>query len=116
MADSASTLCALSRRTAALTLTEFRLYAREPYTLFFALILPTVLILIFGTIYGNEPKARYGGLGTVDVSAPAYTAMILATVGLVSVPVHIASLRERGILQRLAVTPVSSLECSLRRW
>lgn len=110
MADSASTLCALSRRTAALTLTEFRLYAREPYTLFFALILPTVLILIFGTIYGNEPKARYGGLGTVDVSVPAYTAMILATVGLVSVPVHIASLRERGILRRLAVTPVSSLE------
>ena len=30
MADSASTLRALSRRTAALTLTGFRLYAREP--------------------------------------------------------------------------------------
>ncbi len=110
LADSVRTRGAFARRIAALTLTELRLYAREPYTLFFALLLPTVLILIFGTIYGNEPKPRYGGLGTVDVSVPAYTAMIVATVGLVSIPVHIASLRERGILRRLAVTPVSALE------
>ena len=110
LADSVRARSAFARRIAALTLTELRLYAREPYTLFFALLLPTVLILIFGTIYGNEPKPRYGGLGTVDVSVPAYTAMIVATVGLVSIPVRLASLRERGILRRLAVTPVSALE------
>lgn len=97
----------------ALVILEAKLYIRDPYTLFFALILPTVLILIFGTIYGNEPKTRYDGYGTVDVSVPAYTAMILATVGLVSLPVHLASLRERGILRRLAVTPVSWLQLLL---
>lgn len=93
-----------------LVVLEAKLYIRDPYTLFFALLLPTVLILIFGTIYGNEPKTRYGGYGTVDVSVPAYTAMILATVGLVSLPVHLASLRERGILRRLTVTPVHWLQ------
>lgn len=96
-----------------LVVLEARLYIRDPYTAFFALLLPTVLILIFGTIYGNEPKARYGGYGTVDVSVPAYTAMILATIGLVSLPVHLASLRERGILRRLSITPVSWLQLLL---
>ena len=43
----------------------------------------------------------------MDVLAPGLVAMILAEVGLTSLPGLLSSYRERGILRRLAVTPVS---------
>jgi ATP/maltotriose-dependent transcriptional regulator MalT len=43
----------------------------------------------------------------MDVLAPGFVAMVLAEVGLTSLPGLLSSYRERGILRRLAVTPVS---------
>ena len=39
------------------------------------------MVLLFGAIYGNEPTPLFGGHGTMDVSMPGYTALILSTVG-----------------------------------
>jgi ABC-2 type transport system ATP-binding protein len=56
---------------------------------------------------GNQPRAELGGRGVMDVLAPGFVAMVLAEVGLTSLPGLLSSYRERGVLRRLAVTPVS---------
>jgi ABC-2 type transport system permease protein len=86
---------------------EFKLFAREPIGLFFSLAFPVLLLLLFGSIYGNEPADIFGGLGTIDVSVPAYTAMIIGTTGLMSLPITVAGYREKGVLRRYRVTPVA---------
>lgn len=89
-----------------LTLTSFKMYLREPIGTFFTLAYPIMLVLIFGTMYGNTPVDMFGGYGTMDISMPGYTALILATVGFVSVPITIANYRETGVLRRLRATPM----------
>lgn len=42
----------------------------------------------------------------MDISVPAYAAMIIATSGLLSLTISIATLRETGVLRRLRATPL----------
>ena len=92
-----------------LTKTSIKLYIREPIAAFFTLAFPTMLILIFGAMYGNDPSPIFGGLGSMDVSMPAYSALILGTIGLLSVPITTAGYREQGILRRFRATPMRPL-------
>ncbi|MCS6916177.1 MAG: ABC transporter permease [Chitinophagales bacterium] len=89
-----------------LTWTEIKLFLREPMAAFFTLAFPLMMLFLFGSIYGNEPTPFFGGYGSVDVSVPAYTAMIIATGGLLSVTITLASYREKRILRRLKATPL----------
>ncbi|MGB9753486.1 ABC transporter permease [Roseiflexus castenholzii] len=89
-----------------LTWIEIKLFLREPMAAFFTLAFPLVMLFVFGSIYGNEPTPFFGGYGSVDVSAPAYTAMIIATSGLLSLTITMASYRDYGILRRLKATPL----------
>ncbi|TET96424.1 MAG: ABC transporter permease [Anaerolineales bacterium] len=92
-----------------LTKTSIKLYIREPIATFFTLAFPTMLILIFGAMYGNDPSPIFGGLGSMDVSMPAYSALILGTIGLLSVPITTAGYREQGVLRRFRATPMRPL-------
>jgi ABC-2 type transport system permease protein len=94
------------RGLGSLTWISFKLYIREPIATFFTLVFPTMLVLLFGAIYGNEPVAMFGGRGSMDVSLPAYSGLIVGTVGLMSVPITTAAYREQGILRRFKVTPL----------
>ncbi len=89
-----------------LTLVEAKLFLREPAAAFFTLLFPLVMLFIFGSIYGNEPTDYFDGHGAVDASVPAYIAMIIATVGLLSITINIAVYRENGILRRYRATPM----------
>ncbi len=83
-----------------LTWVDLKLYLREPVGLFFTIAFPPLLIVLFGAIYGNEPAEMFGGLGSMDVSIPAYTAMVLGVVGFIAIPVTICANREAGVLRR----------------
>jgi len=83
-----------------LTLVNFRLYLREPIATFFTLAFPPMLVALFGAMYGNDPSSLFGGYGSMDVSMPGYTALILGTVGFLGVPITISSYRELGVLRR----------------
>jgi ABC-2 type transport system permease protein len=89
-----------------LTLTNLRLYLREPIAAFFTLAFPPLLVLLFGAMYGNQPNALFHGYGSMDVSIPAYTAMILGTVGFMGVPITISGYRESGVLRRFQAAGV----------
>lgn len=92
-----------------MTWMETKLFLREPIGAFFTLIFPLMMLFLFGSIYGNEPSAYFGGRGTIDISIPAYTAMIIATSGLLSITITMAAYRENGVLRRLRTTPVNPL-------
>lgn len=87
------------------TWVELKLFLREPGAAFFTLVLP-VLLLVFNGVSGNEPSARFGGAGAIDVLVPGYIALVIATLGLTNLPGLMATYRERGVLRRLQATPV----------
>lgn len=91
-----------------LTYTELKLQLREPVGLFFTLAFPIMLLLLFGFVFGNEAEDFLGGYGQIDLSVPGYIGMIIGTIGMLSIPVSIATYRENGILRRLRATPVES--------
>lgn len=85
------------------------LFLREPITAFFTLGFPVMLVLIFGGMYGNQPTPLFGGYGSMDVSMPAYTALILGSVGFMTVAMGASSYRETGVLRRFRATPLRPL-------
>lgn len=94
------------RGIAKLAWMEIKLYLRQPEAAFFTLFFPLILLFIFGSIYGNEPSAFFNGRGMVDVSTPAYLAMIIGSVGLLSIAIAVAGYREKGVLRRYRATPL----------
>lgn len=87
---------------------QFKLYLRELVAFFFSLAYPTLLLLLFGLIYGNDPAPEFWGrdYGTVDASVPAYAEIIIGTVALMGIPIDTASSRENGVLRRYRATPM----------
>jgi ABC-2 type transport system permease protein len=92
-----------------MTWIEAKLFLREPVGAFFTLVFPLMMLFLFGSIYGNVPTQYFGGRGTVDISVPAYTAMIIATTSLMGLTITMAAYREKGVLRRLRTTPISPL-------
>lgn len=89
-----------------LTWIEMKLVLREPLATFFTLLFPLLLLVLFGSVFGNAPSSVHGGAGFVDASVPAYTALILATSALLTLNLNLVAYRENGILRRFAVTPM----------
>jgi len=85
---------------------EIKIYLRQPEAAFFTLVFPMLLLFLFGSIYGNKPNPFFGGRGMVDVSTPAYLAMIIGSTGLMSIAITVSSYREKGVLRRYRATPL----------
>ncbi|MFG2576109.1 ABC transporter permease [Streptomyces sp. NPDC048481] len=87
--------------------TEARLFRREPGALFWILLFPSLLLVILGSVPSfRQPSDDLGGLRTVDVYVPVAVLLGLIVGGLQSMPQTLTGYRERGILRRMAVTPV----------
>jgi len=90
-----------------MTWLEQKLFLREPLTVLFALALPLVILFVMGGVFGNESTPEvYRGVGAMNYYVPAYIALVAASVGLISLPTHIASDRERGVLKRYRASGV----------
>ncbi len=92
-----------------LLLTNFKLFLREPISVFFTLAFAPMLVFIFGSIYGNTPNDIFGGRGSMDVTVPAYMALIIGSVGIMSITINICSQRESGTLRRFQASPLHPL-------
>jgi len=86
---------------------ELKLFFRDFTSTFFTLVMPVILLLIFGSIYGNKPSEVFGGLGSIDVSVPAYFSIIIVVAGIMNLPITVVSYREKKILKRFRSTPLS---------
>ncbi len=95
---------------ARLTRTELKLQLREPVPAFFTLLFPTILVAVLGSIPDfREPSPELAGARTIDVYIGIAIALSLAMVGLQVMPAVLATYRERGVLRRIATTPVRPL-------
>jgi ABC-2 type transport system permease protein len=87
--------------------TELRLNLREPVVAFLSLLAPTFLLVIVGSVPAfQEPSPGLGGRRLIDAYVGIAVALSLAMVALQVMPMVLATYRERGILRRLATTPV----------
>lgn len=91
-----------------MTWVELKLQLREPIATFFTLAFPLMLLVLFGSIYGNEPTEFLSGYGQVDLSVPGYIGMVIGTIGMLNLPITLATYREQGILRRYRATPLPS--------
>jgi ABC-2 type transport system permease protein len=94
------------RTLAKLTWIEVKLFAREPIAVVFAFAFPLVVLLVLAGVF-SQPDTALGGFTGIDYYIPGYLAVVIASIGLIGLPVHLASLRERGVLRRLRASSVS---------
>lgn len=92
---------------------ELKLFVREPLTVVFSLVLPLIILFVLGGVFGNEASGPgedvvYRGIGPMTYYVPAYLALVVASVCVISIPTHIAGNRERGVLKRFHASSVNA--------
>ncbi|MDP9797200.1 ABC-2 type transport system permease protein [Catenuloplanes nepalensis] len=96
------------RPLVALTTIEAKLFARDGMSVGFGLLFPSLLLYVLGGLMPGfrEPAEDMGGVRPIDVYVPVVVAMAIATIAISTLPAHLATHRERGVLRRMATTPV----------
>lgn len=92
---------------------ELKLFLREPMTVVFSLALPLIILFVLGGVFGNEStepgeEIVFRGIGPMSYYVPAYLALVVASVCVISIPTHLAGNRERGVLKRFHASSVSA--------
>ena len=91
----------------ALIVAEARLLFRDPVTWLAAIVLPSAVLLIFGGVFAPfQPDPALGGRRWIDLFVPSLVVITTGTLGIQTLPVRLATYREKGVLRRLATTPV----------
>ncbi|MGI5188403.1 ABC transporter permease [Promicromonospora sp. CA-289599] len=95
-----------------LLVTELKVWLRDPATVFFALVFPTMLLLGLGLAIPSfqEPMTDapppWNEAPGITSYLPTVVALAIGTIALTTMPVQFATLREKGILKRLSTTPM----------
>ena len=88
-----------------LTVLEIKLFIREPVSMVFTFALPVIFLLVMGGVFGNvtveENEVMFRGVAPMDYYTPAYIALVLTSLGVLTLPVHLTGYRERGVLKRM---------------
>jgi ABC-2 type transport system permease protein len=96
-------MSALSR----LTVTETKLFLREPIVVFFAIAFAPILLVVLGLVPSmKEPVTGLDGVRVIDLYVPVIVAMGVALFALSGLSQLFASYREKGVLRRMRTTPV----------
>lgn len=88
------------RTVARLTGIELRLALREPMTLVALLGLPVVAMVVIAGVFGQTPDPEFGGVAPDDYYVASYLGVVLASLGLVILPGHVATNRDLGVTRR----------------
>ena len=73
----------------------------------FAICMPVVVIVLLGLIYGNKPAFEGAQYSFLAQSFPAVSTIAICAGGLMGLPLVVSEYRNRKILKRFKVTPVS---------
>lgn len=87
---------------------EAKLFWRDPFTVVFVLLLPLATLYLLNGVFASETRdpTVWEGFGAVDFYTPSYVGLVTATVGVVSLPAHLTSYRERGVMRRFQASPL----------
>ena len=78
---------------------ERRMFWRNPTAAFFGVLLPLVLLALFGAVFSGSQE-------NLDVVVPGIAGLSVASACFVALAYNLTWLRERGILKRLRGTPL----------
>lgn len=87
---------------------ELRLMTREPMVLVGLLGLPVVAMVVIAGVFGQVPDPDFGGVAPDDHYVASYLGVVLASLGLVTLPVHIATNRELGVTRRYRASGIGA--------
>ena len=79
---------------------ELKLMIRDPQVLTFVFAFPIVTMLIIGGSFGSAPDPDFAGARPSHWYVASYLTVVIAATGMIMLPVHLASYRERGVLRR----------------
>ncbi len=86
---------------------EMKLSIRDMNMLIFAIAMPLVILIVLGVIYGGKPAFSGAAYSFIEQSFSATCTVSICAGGLMGLPLVVADYRERKILKRFRVTPVS---------
>lgn len=86
---------------------EGRLSIRDMNMVIFAIIMPAIVLIILGVIYGQKPAFIGAEYSFLEQSFGALSTISICAGGLMGLPILISEYRERKILKRFQVTPIS---------
>lgn len=89
---------------------ELKLNIRNMNMVIFAVIMPLVVLIILGLIYGTKPAAEGAAHTFMEQSFGALCTISICAGGLMGLPLVVSEYRERKILKRFKVTPVSPIK------
>jgi ABC-2 type transport system permease protein len=106
-------LASIHRRSSAravlrLTGVELRLMIREPIVAVSLIAFPLVTVLVLAGVFGHTPDPDFAGVSPDHHYIAGYVGVVLASLGLITIPVHIATHRELGVLRRLRAAGVTA--------
>jgi ABC-2 type transport system permease protein len=99
----------------ALTASELRLFLREPFAVIFVLVFPLMMMLLLAAVFGNDAEEAqatengilvWRGVVPTDYYTAASVAVVIAAVGILTIPGQLAGYREQGILRRMEASSV----------
>jgi ABC-2 type transport system permease protein len=110
MSTSALTLPVSPRQRRAfrmLVASEIKIAIRRPVGLFVAVGIPSLLLVIFGSIPSlSRPDQALGGISFFNLYVPTLLVFVLVAVGLTTLPQQLSTYRQQGVLRRMSTTPV----------
>lgn len=83
---------------------ENRTFWRNPAAAFFTILFPLMMLLIFATVFGNEPTGL--GVTTAQFYAPALAVFGAVSAAYTSLAIGTAIARDQGVLKRVRGTPL----------
>lgn len=91
-----------------LTVVELRLLLREPMVAIGLLGFPLVTMLVIAGVFGQVPDPEFGGVAPDDHYIAGYIGVVLGALGVVTLPVFVATARELGVTRRFRASGVSA--------
>ncbi len=87
--------------------TEFKLSLRGMDMLIFAVIMPIIVLVVLGIIYGNKPAFEGASYTFIQQSFGALASIAICAGGIMGLPLVVSDYRSKQILKRFKVTPIS---------
>lgn len=91
---------------AKLTWVELKLFAREPFAVIFTFAFPLLVLVVLTGSFRPDDEG-FGGTRPSDYYLASYVGVVIAAVGLIALPVHVATYWERGILRRFRASSIT---------
>lgn len=87
--------------------TELKLSLRGMDMLIFAIIMPVIVLVVLGIIYGSKPAFEGADYTFIQQSFGALASISICAGGVMGLPLVVSDYRSKQILKRFKVTPIS---------